>query len=273
MKNSSLFRLGVVQMTSTDHVRTNLDIVLARYQEAVKAGADLVVFPENSLFHRIGQGEIEALDLSGEEHRILAEASNKMAVPFLLTTPVRMGAAKPNNATILYQDGLGAVVYSKVHLFDVDVDGAPSIRESDHFEAGDKSEVIEIGGWTFGLSICYDLRFSELYLNYSQQVDVILIPAAFLVPTGEAHWQVLLRARAIESQCFVAAPAQGGVHRGEGPETRSTYGHSMVVDPWGRVLYENQAGSGMHVVELHRELIDQVRKQIPMKGHRRLSRG
>jgi predicted amidohydrolase len=271
-----IFRIGVVQMTSTDDIRKNLATVIERYREGIRLGAEMVVFPENSLFHKIRQGSaVESLDLNGEVHRLLIEEVNKAGVPLMLTTPVLAGSAKPLNATVLYREGRGQVVYSKIHLFDVDVVGAPSVRESDSFQSGAAPEIVEIEGFRFGLSICYDLRFSELYSNYSQKVDVILVPAAFLVPTGEAHWQVLLRARAIESQCFVVAPAQGGVHQSNTAleQTRSTYGHSMVVDPWGRVLYENQGGPGVHVVELRRPLVDQVRRQIPMSGHRKLSRG
>jgi predicted amidohydrolase len=163
------------------------------------------------------------------------------------------------------------VVYVKTHLFDVDVEGAPPVRESDHFVGGGGPATVELKGWKFGLSICYDLRFAELYLKYAEAVDVILIPSAFLVPTGQAHWHVLVRARAIENQCFVAAPAQSGEHTSvaSGP-SRRTFGHSLVVDPWGAVLLDMEHAPGAAVVELKRDLIEKARRQIPMQGHRRL---
>jgi predicted amidohydrolase len=155
-------------------------------------------------------------------------------------------------------------------LFDVEVAGAPPVRESDYFNGGSEARVVEIDGWKFGLSICYDLRFAELYLRYAREkADVILVPSAFLVPTGEAHWHVLLRARAIEAQCFVAAPAQSGEHHSDS-QVRKTYGHSLVVDPWGKVLAELKESPQIQVVELDRELITKARRQIPMGGHRRL---
>ncbi|NJM10425.1 MAG: hypothetical protein HC883_06135 [Bdellovibrionaceae bacterium] len=174
------------------------------------------------------------------------------------------------NSTILFEAGKGPrVVYTKVHLFDVDVEGAPPVRESELFVNGDHPAILDFHGWKIGLSICYDLRFAELYLNYAQAVDLILVPSAFLVPTGEAHWHTLLRARAIEAQAYVAAPAQGGEH-GSGDQFRSTYGHSLVVDPWGRVVVDMKLETGLQTVELVREAIEKVRRQIPMKSHRRL---
>jgi predicted amidohydrolase len=270
--NTNTLRLGVVQLTSTDDIPKNIETVLKYYQQAVEQRADLVVFPENSLFHRIrGGSRVLAIEVSGEVVQRIADVVRTLKVPLMLTTAVQAGGAKADNSTLLFDEVGHRVIYSKIHLFDVDVEGAPPVRESDHFRSGAGPKMVEIKGWKFGLSICYDLRFSELYLKYAQRADVILVPSAFLVPTGEAHWQVLLRARAIEAQCFVAAPAQGGTHQSEsGPETRQTFGHSLVIDPWGRVLDENLAGPGVHVVELRRELLVKARGQIPMASHRRL---
>lgn len=266
------FRLGVSQMTSTEEVEVNLRTLLSLYREAVEQSADLVMFPENSLFHRVTPGSaIQGLELGG---KILCEIEaevGRSGVPVLLTTPVRTSSGRLENSTLWVRAGARAeIAYSKIHLFDVDVVGAPPVRESDSFLAGREPRILEVNGWKFGLSICYDLRFSELYLRYAQKVDAILVPAAFLVPTGEAHWHVLLRARAIECQCFVAAAAQSGVHVGAGGQSRSTYGHSLVVDPWGKILDENLESPQVHVVELNRELIQRVRGQIPMAAHRRL---
>ncbi len=261
-------------MTSTDSVASNVTMVKRLYDEATLA--DLVVFPENSLFLRIRSGgAVEALGLAGVECAEIQEMVNQGGKPLMLTTAIKAEGGLARNSTLLFEPARPVrEVYSKIHLFDVDVVGAPPVRESETFAPGRESAVVDVGGWKFGLSICYDLRFSELYSRYAQSVDVILIPSAFLVPTGEAHWQVLVRARAIESQCYVAAPAQGGVHVSQqGGPGRQTYGHSLVVDPWGGVALEMTQGPGVRVVELNRELIEKARRQIPMSGHRRLARG
>lgn len=272
--SSQIFRLGIAQMTSTDSVAANVDMVKRLYGEAILA--DLVVFPENSLFLRIRSGgPVEGMDLAGVICAEIQEMVDRGAKPLMLTTAVEAGVGKARNSTLLFEPAqVVREVYTKIHLFDVDVVGAPPVRESEAFDPGRESAVVDVGGWKFGLSICYDLRFSELYSRYAQGVDVILIPSAFLRPTGEAHWQVLVRARAIETQCFVAAPAQGGEHVSQqGGPGRQTYGHSMVVDPWGRVLLEMTQGPAIQVVELNRELLENARRQIPMSGHRRLARG
>ena len=161
---------------------------------------------------------------------------------------------------------------TKPYLFDVDVVGAPQARESAAFSYGAKAQVITLNGWKIGLSICYDLRFSELYSKYAQKnVDVILVPSAFLVPTGKAHWHSLLRARAIESQAFIVAAAQSGDHQNANAQHRYTYGHSLVVDPWGVVLKDLETpGADLAVVELDSAQLKKVREQIPMAKHRRL---
>jgi nitrilase len=129
---------------------------------------------------------------------------------------------------------------------------------------------MELKGWKIGLSICYDLRFSELFLTYAKQaVDLILVPSAFLVPTGRAHWHVLLRARAIEAQAYVLAAAQGGKHI-SGKAQRETFGHTLAVGPWGEVISELEEAPGHIIIELRPESITKVREQIPMDGHRRL---
>lgn len=263
------FRLAVAQMTSTDNLAANVVAIEAAYAKAATEDAQLVVFPENSLFFRIQSGS----NLEGPGQDDFAQLQRAVDIgktAMMLTTAVPTQTGKARNSTILFRPGtFPEMVYSKIHLFDVDVPGAPPVRESDHFESGGPPKLIEIGGWFFGLSICYDLRFPELYLKYAQKADVILVPSAFLVPTGEAHWHTLLRARAIENQCYVAAPAQSGEHR-SGNQARRTYGHSLVVDPWGRVLAELSSSPEVKLVTLEKDVIAQVRRQIPMSDHRRL---
>lgn len=267
------FKVALAQMTSVDRMAENLAVVEKFIDEAAAAGARAVIFPENSIFMRLQPGsQLEAFDPAGEGGKSIAALAQKNQIHILLTTPTPgKGGQKAVNSTIHWRPGQpGQIVYSKIHLFDVEVDGAPSVRESDHFWPGEKPAVIELDGWRFGLSICYDLRFAELYTAYQGQVDAILVPSAFLVPTGQAHWHVLLQARAIESQCYVLAPAQTGEHHSANGITRKTYGHSLAVDPWGRVLVDNDQGPGIRVLELEAEKIAWARKQIPMQAHRRL---
>ncbi len=263
-------KLAVAQMNSTDQIALNLKQVSELY--TLSAGADLIVYPENSMFFRIESGsKVTGLDLSGDELLVLQRLVDGQGTALMLTTPINIGGDKLANGTVLLRPGSEPqLVYKKIHLFDVDVEGAPPVRESDHFVSGSGPELVQINGWNVGLSVCYDLRFPELYLHYAQKADLILVPSAFLVPTGEAHWHTLLRARAIESQSFLAAPAQAGAHKSASGQVRHTYGHSLIVDPWGRISKELHSAPEVGIVELKREAIAKVRQQIPMASHRRL---
>jgi predicted amidohydrolase len=280
--SSKSIAIGVAQITSSEDVDANLAQIKDAYGKAVHLGAAVVVFPENSLFLRVRSGSsLQGLAPKSRESEAVQALVEHWGVPLMLTTPSPVSPDSPGqlrpsgklfNSTFLFRRGNPMqCLYSKIHLFDVDVAGAPQVRESDHFLAGTRPAQIQLAGWTFGLTICYDLRFADLFLHYAQTVDAVLIPSSFLVPTGMAHWQILLQARAIESQCFVVAPAQCGEHRVEGSDqVRQTYGHSLVVDPWGKILLDMGEASGVQVVQLEREGIDRVRRQIPMEFHRRL---
>lgn len=177
-----------------------------------------------------------------------------------------------NSSMLITPEGEIHPTYQKMHLFDIQLDGQAPLKESDVFRHGHAPHIIEVDGWRLGEAICYDVRFAELFSQYARkEVDLILLPAAFLVKTGEAHWEVLLRARAIESQSYVVAAAQGGTHQGCRGGTRETYGHTLIVDPWGAVVGQvEKLGPGVTIVKLSRERIEAVRRQIPMKFHRRL---
>lgn len=267
-----ILRLALAQMTSSDDISANLDTVELLYKKSISQQPDLVVFPENTLFMRLQSGSIvKGVELNSEPMSRLSQLVESHGVPLLLTTAIASNNGLNHNATVLLEKGSRPrIVYSKIHLFDVDVKGAPPVRESEHFHHGQQPSIIEVAGWRIGLTICYDLRFAELFLQYAHDVDLVLVPSAFLVPTGEAHWHVLLRARAIEAQAFVAAPAQVGEHLSVSGAKRHTYGHSLAVDPWGRVLADLQNSPEIQVIELKRSEIEKVRTQIPMKHHRRL---
>lgn len=174
-------------------------------------------------------------------------------------------ASRPVNRSLLFApDGSIAAHYDKIHLFDVDLPGGESHRESALFDSGDSAKLTDMGRIKLGLTICYDLRFASLFRSLAQAgAEIITVPSAFTVPTGEAHWEVLLRARAIETGAFILAPAQTGLH----PNGRRTWGHSLIIDPWGRVLADagDKPGVAVAVIELNR--VREVRQVLPQLEH------
>jgi predicted amidohydrolase len=266
-------KIALGQMTSVNSVDRNFSQCQKAIETASAQGARIIFFPENCLFMRIQEGaKIEGFQLSDSVFSKLSELADRHQIALHLgSVPLREGT-KLSNASVFIHQGKVTLTYRKIHLFDIELHGQKPIRESDVFGHGEKPSILEFEGWKLGQSICYDLRFAELYREYAKaQVDAILVPSAFLVPTGKAHWEILLRARAIESQAYVIAPAQAGTHRDEQGRERFTYGHSLVVDPWGQKLVEGSAeGPEVLVVELDKKLVESARTQIPMHSHRRL---
>lgn len=270
--------MGLVQLQSNENIESNVDAALKAIERIAQKQCDLISLPENALFLRLDRAPNQTVQFDLKEKfwpRFLALAKTYNTNILVGSIPLLSHglSGKPTNTTIwVSSDGAINGVYDKIHLFDVDVEGAPPVRESDSFSPGNKPAIIEVKGWSIGLSICYDLRFSELYQKYAaEEVDLIMVPSSFLVPTGQAHWHVLLRARAIESQCYVVAAAQSGEHKSATGRTRHTYGHSLVVAPWGEILADlSESGPAETVVELTPERISKVKLQIPMRNHRRL---
>lgn len=266
-------RISIVQMTSIDDVEINLLKMSELIKKSAEQNAEIVFFPENCLYMRLVEGEkIQPLELTSPAISQLSMLAKSLNIHLHLGSVPILENEKIYNASV-YINSLGKAVvsYRKIHLFDIHLENQKPFRESDVFARGDKSSVLEINGFKFGQSICYDVRFSELYSQYAkQEVDAILIPAAFLQTTGEAHWCVLMRARAIESQCYVIASAQSGIHKNKGNGQRETFGHSQLVDPWGQVLNVTPKGDDIIVADLEKKKIQQVRTRIPMKSHRRL---
>lgn len=265
--------IAVCQMTSIDDVDANysqMESLLRSLSQAV----DLVVFPENCLYMRINEGEqIPGLDLENPVLTKLGTLARQMKASFHLgSVPLRENAKLANASVLITPDGGVQCTYRKIHLFDIQLEGQKAIRESDVFTHGPSPAVLNMGPWKIGQTICYDLRFAELFSIYAKNsVDAILVPSAFVVKTGQAHWEVLLRARAIESQCFVIAAAQAGTHVSAKGSQRMTYGHSLVVNPWGEVVAQAfSEGPEIFTVTLDKEKIESVRRQIPMRDHRRL---
>ncbi|MFV8251055.1 carbon-nitrogen hydrolase family protein [Bdellovibrio bacteriovorus] len=275
---SSELVVAAVQMTSVDDVTTNVTQMEELLKETFKtAQPRFVSFPENCLYLRLKEGEkIEGLTLSHPAFARLSElAKHYNTYLHLGSIPLYLEGHLYNSSALITPEGEVQPTYQKMHLFDIQLEGQQPIRESDVFRHGQTPHVIDIDGWKVGEAICYDVRFAELFAQYARrEVDVILLPAAFLVKTGEAHWEILLRARAIENQSYVIAAAQGGTHTGLRGGTRETYGHSLIIDPWGAVVGQvEKRQPGVTIAKFTRERIESVRRQIPMKFHRRLPVG
>ncbi|HEY8270267.1 MAG TPA: nitrilase-related carbon-nitrogen hydrolase [Pseudobdellovibrionaceae bacterium] len=273
---SQELKVAICQMTSVDDLKKNLQQMEALVGEVQEnSGVRLFCFPENCLYMRIKEGEaIPPFTVQDSVFEDLAVIARYRKAYFHLgSVPLQMGDFLYNSSIIISDEGKIETSYQKIHLFDIHLAGHEPIRESDVFRHGVGAGVFTIDGWKIAQTICYDLRFAELYSQYAREhVDAILVPAAFLVKTGEAHWEVLLRARAIESQCYVIASAQAGRHESShGGGTRETYGHSSIVDPWGEmVVHLSGTKKQTSVYSLSKPKIEQVRRQIPMAQHRRL---
>ncbi|MBL7542256.1 MAG: carbon-nitrogen hydrolase family protein [Bdellovibrionaceae bacterium] len=268
----SKIKIGLAQLNSNDDVVKNVNQVL-EIIDCIETDVDIVFFPENALFFRIDEVEpIQYLELESEELKSIAKKCAEKKVYVHLGSISLIENGVPSNSSVLITPSQKIIkAYSKLHLFDIQLNQEKAIRESDCFRRGEAPFVFQLKGWRFGQSICYDLRFSELYRFYnSLKVDVLLIPAAFLKKTGTAHWHVLNRARAIENQCYVVSSAQKGPHFSRKNErlTRETYGHALCVSPWGEVLVDLDDAPAVQVIELDRTQIENVKKQIPMDSHR-----
>ena len=270
---------AVVQLTSTADVTSNLDRATALITRAHTRGAQLVVLPENfallSTDEKAKFHHAQVLDQSGGAPIVdrLRELAARLTIHLILGGLPERGTASGrvfNSCICILPDGSIGAVYRKIHLFDVHFPAAgTSLCESATVEAGDAEQAVvaatPFGG--IGLSVCYDVRFPELYRRLvARGARLLVVPAAFTLHTGKDHWHVLLRARAIENQCFVLAPAQQGRHS----PTRQTYGHSLIIDPWGTVLADCPDGEGVALAELDLVAQDRIRQELPALQHRRI---
>lgn len=273
-----MVQVAAIQMVSGQELGANLAQAGDLIARAAAAGARLAVLPENfALF------DTQQMLAAGRE-----EASHHPVRNFLCEQAARHGiwlvggstpyALRPDGSAIdqrvrstcwvVADDGRIAGRYDKIHLFDVEIaDRQGQYQESRIFEPGESLLVVPTPWGRLGVAICYDLRFPELFRALqSQDVDMVALPAAFTQVTGAAHWHVLLRARAIENQCFLIAAGQGGQHTA----SRETYGHSLVIDPWGEILAEHEREAGLAVAALDFERLADVRRRMPVAQHRRL---
>lgn len=261
---------AAVQMTSLPDLEKNLVQAEELIELAVRQGAELVGLPENFSFLGIEEEKMAQAEA-------IAQASEKflktMAQRFQVTIlgggfPVPAETGKVHNTAVLVDpNGQQLAVYRKVHLFDVNVPDGITYRESNTVMAGSQMPQVyaskDLGN--LGLSVCYDVRFPELYRDLAQQgAEILFVPAAFTAYTGKDHWQVLLQARAIENTCYVIAPAQTGLHYPH----RHTHGHALIVDPWGVILADAGDKPGVAIAEINPERLEQVRRQMPSLEHR-----
>ena len=262
---------AVIQLCSTPDKEENLAKASKLITTAAERGAQLIALPENYSF--IGEDadklkEAEELE-TGPSVELLREMALKHQVVIIGgSVPLRAkDPAKVTNTCLVFNSH-GEIIarYDKMHMFDIFLDSATTYTESKFVEAGDRVVTFKHLGHTMGLSICYDVRFPELYRNLSNKgSEVLFVPAAFTIPTGKDHWEVLLRARAIENQCYVVAPAQWGRHT----EKRSSYGRSLVIDPWGQIIAQAPDKECIIHAELDFDFLNKVRTQLPALKHRR----
>jgi predicted amidohydrolase len=264
-------KIAALQMVSAPELALNLATADRLIDEAVDAGAQLVSLPE--YFCQMGLRETDKFAIAepfGDgpmQQRLAAKARQHGIWVAGGSIPLRTAdPAKVTNSSLLFNpQGAVAARYDKLHLFSFQ-DGTRNLDEARTMVAGTQLVTADTALGRIGLSICYDLRFPELYRALGE-VDLLLVPSAFTVPTGRAHWEVLLRARAIENQCYVLAAAQGGTHA----SGRQTYGHSLLIDPWGEVVATRAEGEGVVIGDMDAERLRAVRTQLPALRHRRIT--
>jgi predicted amidohydrolase len=271
MNVSSKFRVGLIQMRSGRTPAANTDAAATLIGEAKEGGADYVQTPEMTNILERSRESLFAKIVPEEQDASLAtfrELARALGIYLHVgSLAVKVGPEKAANRAFLI-DRKGEIVarYDKIHMFDVDLKGGESYRESRAYRPGDLAMVSDLPWGRLGLSICYDLRFPALYRALAEAGATFLaIPSSFTRQTGEAHWHVLMRARAIENGCFVFAAAQGGEHE----DGRSTFGHSLVVDPWGRVIAEGSTEPGVIFADIDPAEVSVARGRIPSLQHGR----
>jgi nitrilase len=272
--NSTELKIVAIQMVSTASLQENLETARRLIKAAAHDGAQIAVLPE--YFCIMGLKDTDKVNIreklgSGPIQEELAAIAKDSGI-YLIAGTIPLETKDPNkvlNTTLVFSpDGQRVGRYDKIHLFGFQT-STERYQESETIEAGDQPGIVKITindtEWSFGLSICYDLRFPELYRALGQ-VDCHIIPAAFTYTTGKDHWEILLRARAIENQCYVLASAQGGIHQNQ----RRTWGNTMLIDPWGEVLTTLPEGEGFISGVLSKDKLNEVRSKLPALAHRKL---
>ena len=258
--------VACVQMNAKADIQTNLNDAEQLIREAAGQGATFIVTPENTdrIFMDAAK-KIETCPREGEHPgaQHFSNLAKELGVTLLIgSMAVKLSDTKlANRSHFFAADGKLVTTYDKIHMFDVVLSNKEAYKESETFEGGKRSVLVETPDANIGLSICYDLRFPHLYRNLAKMgAQILCVPSAFTVPTGKAHWHTLLRARAIETGCFVMAPAQVGEHH----SGRLTYGHSLIIAPWGEIVAERSEGSeGIITAKLDLEMVEKARNAVP----------
>lgn len=274
-------RLGLIQMCAGDDPAQNAQTAVAMVNEAADQGAEFVLTPEVTNCLSSSRTHQRAV-LTSEDQDItlstLRDAAAKRGVWVLigslgLSTNDADGRFA-NRSFLITPTGDIAARYDKIHMFDVDIGDGESFRESDGYRPGDRAVVAQTDFAPVGMSICYDVRFPYLYRDLAQAgAQILTVPAAFHPVTGAAHWHVLLRARAIETGCFVVAPAQTGTHPTTAGKARQSYGHSLVVAPWGDILADGGTDAGIVFADIDLKQVAEARKRVPSLTHDREFKG
>jgi len=267
-KDANIVKVAAIQMASSPNVSSNLIEAERLIKIAVEQGAEIIALPE--YFSIMGNNDSDKVKVREEEgkgpiQKFLSKMAKKHKVWLIGgTVPITCNSpGKIRNSCLVYNaKGEQVARYDKIHLFGLDL-GAEHYHEENTIEAGNDIIVVETPYGKIGLSACYDLRFPELYRAMGN-VDMIFVPAAFTDTTGKAHWETLVRARAIENMCYVIAPAQGGYHL----SGRETHGNSMIVDPWGVVLDRLPRGSGVVMANINRQYQESLRNSLPALNHK-----
>jgi predicted amidohydrolase len=262
--------VAAIQMTSTHHRRANLEAAGRYVRQAAARGADLIALPENFAYLRTeGTKPSYSEPLDGELVGWLEDLARETGCHLLAgSIPERIPRSLRvyNTSVLVGPDGERIATYRKIHLFDIRIPGKATLQESKWVRAGDTPVVVETPLGNLGLSICYDLRFPELYRRLAfAGAEVLFVPAAFTAYTGPFHWEPLLRARAIENQCWVVAPAQAGRHN----RTRASHGRTVVFDPWGKRVAIRPTAPGVLLAEIDLDHVDRVRRGLPCLEHAR----
>jgi predicted amidohydrolase len=270
-------RAALLQLTSSDDPTRNLDVILGMMDHAAAQGADFILTPEVSNCVSGSRAHQRAVLFTEETDPVLAQLAahaGKTGVWLLIgSLALKTDDADgrfANRSFLIGPDGVIRARYDKIHMFDVDVTPEETYRESEGFRPGTRAVLAETPWGRLGMTICYDVRFPHLYRRLAQAGATLLtVPAAFSHVTGAAHWETLLRARAIENGCFVLAPAQTGTHASSTGHSRKTHGHSMVIAPWGEILADGGTDHGIVMVDLDPSKVAQARNRVPSLRHDR----
>jgi deaminated glutathione amidase len=265
-------RVAVCQVNSRADRARNLAVAVDLLDRAAAGGADLAVLPEYVDYLGPAAGQPKPEDVDGEFAATFSDAARRLGMWVLAGSFHEVGPDPDrtyNTSLVFDRSGARQAVYRKIHLYDVDMPGRVSHRESARVAPGEQPVVIDVDGVRVGLSICYDLRFPELYRHLATVLgaQVLVVPAAFMLHTGRDHWEVLLRARAIENQCFVVAAGQIGDHE----PARTCFGRSMIIDPWGIVLAQAPDVVGMVLADLDLDRVAAIRRELPSLANRRMA--